>query len=131
MAPFPVARTIGDSFSTILAPPLRNRKFVDSLLERAGFENSVPRSVNHAQSAALSQQPLAADRSGVQLLFRRDRNLAVIDCGWCLAAERDPVIADDIDAHWWVLLVCPRGGCRQRPTLTLSSPTKATLFRII
>jgi hypothetical protein len=25
--------TIGDSFSTILAPPLRNRKFVDSLLE--------------------------------------------------------------------------------------------------
>jgi len=25
--------TIGDSFSTILAPPLRNRKFVDSLPE--------------------------------------------------------------------------------------------------
>jgi len=35
--------TIGDSFSTILAPPLRNRKFVDSLLERNGFEFPVPR----------------------------------------------------------------------------------------
>ena len=30
--------TIGDSFSTILAPPLRNRKLVDSLLEGTGFE---------------------------------------------------------------------------------------------
>jgi len=34
--------TIGDSFSTILAPPLRNRKFVDSLLEGVGFELRVP-----------------------------------------------------------------------------------------
>jgi hypothetical protein len=58
------------------------------------------------------QEPLAAKRRGVQSLIRRDGNLAVIDCGWRLAAQRNPVIADDVDAHGWVLLVAPGGGRR-------------------
>jgi len=37
--------TVAGALATqpILAPPLRNRKFVDSRLERNGFERSVPR----------------------------------------------------------------------------------------
>src|ERR1700739_4548698 len=43
----------------------------------------------------------------MQFVVRRDGNLAVIDCGRRLAAQRNPVIADDVDAHWWVLLIGP------------------------
>ena len=42
------------------------------------------------QSVPQCYQPLAAERSGVQFLFRRDGNLAVIDCGWNLAASVIP-----------------------------------------
>src|SRR5262249_52977209 len=56
-------------------------------------------------------QPLAAERGGGQFLFRRDGNLARVHCDWCLVAERDSVIADDVDAHGWVLLLS-RGRCR-------------------
>ena len=30
---------------------------------------------------------------------------AVIECRRCLEAQRDPIVADDIDAHEWVLLI--------------------------
>jgi hypothetical protein len=40
-----------------------------------------------------------------QLLIRCNGNLAVIDCRRRLAAQRDSFLADDIDAHEWVLLI--------------------------
>src|ERR1700752_4892962 len=65
----------------------------------------------------------------MQLLVRCNGNLAVIKCRRRPAAQRDPVVADDIDAHEWVLLINRR---RFAVTpLTLSSPTKASLFPII
>src|SRR5262249_61935967 len=54
----------------------------------------------------------------------------LIDCGRRLAAQRDPVIADDVNAHEWVLLSHPTAGAAGDP-LTLSSAAKATSFRII
>jgi len=59
------------------------------------------------QSVPQCQQPLGAERGRVQLLVRCNGNLAVIDCRRRLAAQRDSVIADDIDAHEWVLLIDP------------------------
>src|SRR6202035_4022861 len=59
------------------------------------------------QSVPQRQQPLGAERSSVQLLIRCNRNLAVVDCCRRRAAQRDPVIANDIDAHKWVLLIDP------------------------
>jgi hypothetical protein len=35
----------------------------------------------------------------------KSSNLAVIDCRRRLAAEGDSVIANDVDAHWWGLLL--------------------------
>src|SRR5262249_7711551 len=55
----------------------------------------------------------AVERGGLQFLLRRDDNLAVTDCGRRLAAQCDAVIADDIGAHGWVLLVDPVGRCRR------------------
>src|SRR5262249_62248595 len=63
--------------------------------------------------------------------LRRDDNLAVTDFGWRLAAERDAVIADDVGAHGWVLLVGPAAPLPPVTPLTLSSPPKATLVWII
>jgi len=59
------------------------------------------------QSVPQRQQPLGADRSNVQLLVRCYGNFSVIDCRRHLAAQRDPVTTDDIDAHEWVLLIDP------------------------
>src|SRR6202030_4846899 len=59
------------------------------------------------QSVPQRQQPLGAERSRVQLLIRCNGNLAVVDCCRRRAAQRDPVIANDIDAHEWVLLIDP------------------------
>src|SRR5258707_399286 len=59
------------------------------------------------QSVPQRQQPLAAERGSVQLFIRSDGNLAVIECGRRLAAQRDSVVADDVDAHGWVLLIDP------------------------
>src|ERR1700746_391100 len=50
------------------------------------------------QSVPQCQQPLAAERSRVQFLIRSNGNLALSHCGWRLAGQRDPVIADDVDA---------------------------------
>jgi Zinc-binding dehydrogenase len=72
----------------------------------------------------------AAEPGGVQFLIRSDGNLAVIECGRRLATQRDSVVADDVNAHGWVLLIDPAAVPPVTP-LTLSSPTKATLFRII
>ena len=51
----------------------------------------------------------------MQILLRSDGNLTLIHCGWRLAAERDPVIADDIDAHGWVLLIDPAAAAAGDP----------------
>src|SRR5215472_14744110 len=59
------------------------------------------------------QKPLAVERGGQQFLFRRNDHLAVIDCGWRFAAQRDAVIADDVGAHGWVLLVGSTARCRR------------------
>src|SRR5215470_14969631 len=47
-----------------------------------------------------------------------------------LAAQRDSVIADNVNAHGWVLLIDPATVPPVTP-LTLSLPVKATAFRII
>src|SRR5260221_7576432 len=56
----------------------------------------------------------ACRRSGLPLsgaarssFIRCNGNLAVIDCRGRLAAQRDSVVADDIDAREWVLLIDP------------------------
>src|SRR4029077_12355677 len=54
-----------------------------------------------------ANRPSQAKRRSVQFRFRGDRNLAVIDGGRRLAAQPDTVIADDLDAHGWVLLIDP------------------------
>src|SRR5207253_9369109 len=59
------------------------------------------------QSVPQRQQPLGAERGSVQLLIRCNGNLAVIEFRWYRAAQRDSVVADDIDAHEWVLLIDP------------------------
>src|ERR1700730_3864054 len=59
------------------------------------------------QSVPQRQQPLGAERGRVQFLIRGDGNLAVIECRQRLAAQRDSVTADDIDAHEWVFLCDP------------------------
>src|SRR6202040_3425372 len=82
------------------------------------------------QSVPQRQQPLAAKSGSVQLLVGCNGNLAVIDCRRRLAAQRDSVVADDINAHEWGAPDRPGGGSAVTP-LTLSSPTKASLFPII
>jgi len=115
-----------------LRPRLRQRldcrpQLIDQRLAVA----NLPPFLDTGQSIPQCQQSLAAERRGVQFLFRRDGNLAVIDCGWRLAAQRDSIIANNVDAHGWGLLVDPAATASGDPTLTLSSPTKATLFRIL
>ena len=63
--------------------------------------------VDTGQRVPQRQQPLGAERGSVQLLIRCDGNLAVIDCRRRLAAQRDSVAADDVDAHEWVSLFDP------------------------
>src|SRR6516165_3740965 len=59
----------------------------------------------------------------MQFLVRGDGNLAVIDCGRRLAAQRDSVIADDVDPHGSVLLIDPGGGAASDPhTRSLRRP---------
>jgi hypothetical protein len=48
------------------------------------------------------QQALAAEPSGVQLLPRGDSYFALVHGGRRLAAQRDSVIADNVNAHRWV-----------------------------
>src|SRR5215472_4366546 len=47
-----------------------------------------------------------------------------------LAAQRDTITADNVNAHGWVLLLVLRPAAAGSP-LTLSSPTEATLLWII
>src|ERR1700751_1644432 len=54
----------------------------------------------------------------MQLLVRCNGNLAVIKYRRRPAAQRDPVVADDIDAHDWVLLI-DRRRFRRDPTHAL------------
>src|SRR5439155_18365527 len=53
------------------------------------------------------QQSLGAEWGSMQLLIRSDGNLAIMDCRGRLAAQRNSVIPDDIDAHEGVLLIDP------------------------
>src|SRR5215469_10989958 len=71
--------------------------------------------IDTGQSIPQCKQPLTAQSRCVQLLLRSDGDLALIDCGRPLAAERDPVIADDVDAHEWVLLMDPAAGAAGGP----------------
>src|SRR3984893_13845268 len=59
------------------------------------------------QSVPQRQQPLGAERSSVQLHIRCNGKLAVIDSPRRLAAQRDSVLPDDVDAHEWGLLIYP------------------------
>ena len=62
------------------------------------------RSVNahSASSFCCPTQVNLTTPGSVQLLIRSDGNLAAIDCRGRLAAQRDSVAADDVDAHEWV-----------------------------
>jgi hypothetical protein len=53
------------------------------------------------------QQSLAAEPGGVQLLPRSNGNLVLVDGCRRLAAQRDSVIANNVNAHEWVLLNQP------------------------
>src|SRR5205085_6016941 len=70
------------------------------------------------------------ERGSVQSFLRGDDNLALIHCGWRLAAQRDSVMANDVDAHGGFSWLVPRPLPRMTP-LTLSLLAKATPFRII
>jgi hypothetical protein len=68
-----------------------------------------------AVNLVTSAERRAAERCRVQFRFRRDGNLAVIDSGRGLPAQRDSVIADDVDAHGWVLLNDPAAAAAGDP----------------
>jgi hypothetical protein len=64
----------------------------------------------------------------VQLRMGGDGDFAITDDGRRLAGQRDPVIANDVPTHEWVLRLL-----RHSPVtpLPLFSTAKATLFRMI
>jgi hypothetical protein len=74
------------------------RQVIDQRLAVA----NLPPFLDTGQSIPQCQQPLAAKSGCVQLLLRSDGDLALIDCRWRLAAERDPVSSNDVNAHGWV-----------------------------
>jgi hypothetical protein len=61
------------------------------------------RPLSHGEPRVRMPRPPPAS----QLRTRSDRNLALIDCGRWLTAEGDSGIANDVDAHGWVLLLEP------------------------
>src|SRR5215472_7575626 len=87
--------------------------------------------IDTGQCVPQCQQPLGVERGGVQFLLRCDDKLAVTDCGWRLAAQRDAVMADDVNAHGWVSWLVRRPAAAGVTPLTLSSLTKATRLWII
>jgi hypothetical protein len=98
--------------------------------QRRAFAN-LSSLIDTGQRVPQCQKPLAVERGGVQFLLRRDDNLAVTDLGRRLAAQCDAVIADDVGAHGWVLLIGPAACWPPVTPLTLSSPPKATPLWII
>src|SRR5690349_7563708 len=74
--------------------------------QRRAVANLFP-PLDTGQSIPQGQQPLGTEWRGMQFLFGSDGNLTLIYCGRRLAAQRDPVSADDVDAHGWVLLIHP------------------------
>src|SRR5208282_85778 len=72
------------------------------------------------------QQALAAEPGGVQLLPRGNGNFALGHGGWRLAAHGDSIIADDVNAHGWVLLIDLRG-CAGDPTHALFGSQSHTI----
>ena len=91
-------------------PGVEKRKKVgdrDALIDQRIAVANFVSLLDAGQSVPQCQQPLAAERGSVQLLVRCNGNLAVIDCRRRLAAQRDPVVADNVNAHEWVLLTDP------------------------
>ncbi|MGA7867151.1 MAG: hypothetical protein WCA23_24725, partial [Stellaceae bacterium] len=82
-------------FSAMLGSKDRRPQLIDQGIAVANLLSLV----DAGQSVPQRQQPLAAERGSVQFLIRCDGNLAVIDCRRRLAAQRDPVVANDLDAH--------------------------------
>jgi hypothetical protein len=68
---------------------------------------NLPPFLGPRQSIPQCRQSLAAKRGLVQFLVRSNDDLALIDCGQRPAAQGDSVIANDVNAHGWVLLVGP------------------------
>src|SRR6516164_5466867 len=68
---------------------------------------NLPPFLDTGQSIPQCQQSLAAEWRCVQLLVRSNGKLAFVECRRRVAAQRDSVIADDVDAHRWVLLIDP------------------------
>ncbi|HJY51603.1 MAG TPA: hypothetical protein VJ349_23630, partial [Stellaceae bacterium] len=65
--------------------------------------NKVP--LHTGESIPQCEQALAAKPGCMKLLARCYRYLALIHCRRRLAAEGDSVIANDVDAHGWGLLI--------------------------
>src|SRR6516164_10173710 len=89
---------------------LRVRQHFDcrpQLIDQRVAVANLPSLWDARQSVPQRQQRLGAERGSVQLLVRCNGYLAVIDCRRRLAAQRDSVVADDIDAHEWGLLIDP------------------------
>src|SRR6266850_4615021 len=89
---------------------LRDRQQFDGrpqLIDQRVAVANLPSLFDTGQSVPQRQQPLGAERSSMQFLLGCNGNLAVIDCRRRLAAQRDSVTADDIDAHEWVFLYDP------------------------
>src|SRR5947207_6169842 len=72
------------------------------------------------------QQAFAAEPGGMQLLPRGNSNFALVPGGRRLAAQGDSVIANDIDAHRWGLLIDLRG-CAGDPTHALFSGQRQSI----
>src|SRR6516225_9043143 len=85
------------------------------LIDQRPTVANLPPLFDTMQSIPQRQQPLAADWRRVQFLIRSDGNLTVIHCGRRFIAERDSVIADDVDAHGWVLLIDPAAAAAGDP----------------
>src|SRR6202030_903707 len=66
------------------------------------------------------QQAFAAEPGGMQLLPRGNSTFALVHGGRRLAAQGDSIIANDVDAHGWGLLIDLRG-CAGDPTHALFS----------
>src|SRR6201982_1957026 len=72
------------------------------------------------------QQAFAAEPGGAQLLPGGNSNFALVHGGRRLAAQGDTVIANDVDAHGWGLLIDLRG-CAGDPTHALFSGQSHTI----
>src|SRR6516162_9472597 len=86
---------------------LRLRQGLDrrpQLIDQRPAVANLPPFLDTRESIPQRQQTLAAEWRGKELPVRSDGNLTLIHGGRGFAAQPDSVIADDVDAHGWVLL---------------------------